>query len=260
MAFKDAPTPALLENVMGLIQRKVEKQSTELVKRFVSKFYGNLSRDDLFCRNDSELYGAAISLWNALNQRKGDEPYIRVYNPELTRHGWQSSHTIVEIILNDTPFLVDSIRMALSRHSITAHLLLHQPLHLVRTKAGRVSKLLDLDQNAKDERVETVFLIEIDRQTSEQELVALSEELHSVVTEVRAAVSDWTPMLERLNQLIKELPKQPFYGENYQREEALEFLKWVADHNFTLMGYRSYDLVAVEGIMSSDPIWRAAWG
>jgi glutamate dehydrogenase len=123
MALKDAPTSVLLENVLSLIHQKLPKKSASLVECFVAKFYGNMASTDLHDRNDSDLYGAALSLWNALNQRTSTEPYIRVYNPELTRHGWQSPHTIVEIILQDSPFLVDSIRMTLKRLNITAHMM-----------------------------------------------------------------------------------------------------------------------------------------
>ncbi len=103
MALKDAPTSVLLENVLSLIHQKLPKKSASLVECFVAKFYGNMASTDLHDRNDSDLYGAALSLWNALNQRTSTSPYIRVYNPELTRHGWQSPHTIVEIILQDSP-------------------------------------------------------------------------------------------------------------------------------------------------------------
>ncbi len=161
MALKDAPTSVLLENVLSLIHQKLPKNSASLVERFVAKFYGNMASSDLHDRNDSNLYGAALSLWNALNQRSGTDPYIRVYNPELTRHGWQSPHTIVEVILQDSPFLVDSIRMALKRLNITAHMMLHQPLHLIRGADGKIDAILELDNTDRQTSVETAFLIEI---------------------------------------------------------------------------------------------------
>ena len=76
MALKDAPTSVLLENVLSLIHQKLPKNSASLVECFVAKFYGNMASTDLHDRNDSDLYGAALSLWNALNHRTGIEPYI----------------------------------------------------------------------------------------------------------------------------------------------------------------------------------------
>lgn len=247
MALKDAPTSVLLENVLSLIHQKLPKKSASLVECFVAKFYGNMASTDLHDRNDSDLYGAALSLWNALNQRTSTEPYIRVYNPELTRHGWQSPHTIVEIILQDSPFLVDSIRMALKRRGITAHMMLHQPLHLIRGSEGKISAILDLDNTAEQTSVETAFLIEIDHLTSEEQMEGLTAELNSVAGEVALAVGDWQPMLARLNEIIDELPKRKHPVSKAEVDSCVAFLKWVAAHNFTLMGYRRYDVKAVEG-------------
>ncbi|MBM0490533.1 NAD-glutamate dehydrogenase [Aeromonas jandaei] len=247
MALKDAPTSVLLENVLGLIHQKLPKKSASLVECFVAKFYGNMASSDMHDRNDSDLYGAALSLWNALNQRSGTEPYIRVYNPELTRHGWQSPHTIVEVILQDSPFLVDSIRMALKRLNITAHMMLHQPLHLIRGEEGKISAILDLDNTDGQTSVETAFLIEIDHLTSEAQMEALAAELKSVAGEVALAVGDWQPMLAKLNEIIDELPKRNHPVSQEEVNSCIAFLKWVAAHNFTLMGYRRYDVKAVEG-------------
>ncbi|ALP39436.1 NAD-glutamate dehydrogenase [Aeromonas schubertii] len=260
MALKDAPVSVLLENVIQLVNQKLPNKSASLVERFVAKFYGNMGSDDLVDRNDSDLYGAAISLWNALNRRKETTPHIRVYNPELTRHGWQSPHTIVELIVQDSPFLVDSFRMALKRLGITAHMMLHQPLHLVRGKDGEITDILGIDNIDGQTSVETAFLVEIDHLTDEAQMEALSAELHSVAGEVALAVSDWLPMQERLQAIIDELPKRPSPHTKAQRETAVTFLKWVAAHNFTLMGYRRYDVKGVEGDHEITPVAGSSLG
>ncbi len=260
MALKDAPTSVLLENVLSLIHQKLPKNSASLVERFVAKFYGNMASSDLHDRNDSDLYGAALSLWNALNQRTGTDPYIRVYNPELTRHGWQSPHTIVEVILQDSPFLVDSIRMALKRLNITAHMMLHQPLHLIRGADGKIDAILALDNTDGQTSVETAFLIEIDHLTSEEQMAALAAELNSVAGEVALAVGDWQPMLTKLNEIIDELPKRKSPASKEEVASCVAFLKWVAAHNFTLMGYRRYDVKAVEGDHEILPQARSSLG
>ncbi|GAL03557.1 NAD-specific glutamate dehydrogenase large form [Photobacterium aphoticum] len=47
-------------------------------------------------------------------QNQPDKISVRVYNPTLSRYGWQSTHTVVEIVTPDRPFLVDSVRLALT--------------------------------------------------------------------------------------------------------------------------------------------------
>ncbi|MDP5291960.1 NAD-glutamate dehydrogenase [Oceanimonas sp. CHS3-5] len=247
MTFNDATTSVLLENVEQLVCEKFSEQTAPLVQTFVGKLYSGMTHDDLHHRNDSDLYGAAINLWNDFETRPDDTPHVQVYNPELSRHGWQSPHTIVELVLRDAPFQVDSIRMALSRMGITAHLMLHQPLHLVRNKQGRVECILSSKDKARQNRAETAFLIEIDRQPDKKKRDQLRDELLSVVEEVALAVDDWQPMVKRLNTVIKELPAQLKQHDKQDAEENLSFLRWVADHNFTLMGYRRYHISAVEG-------------
>ena len=133
------------------------------VDKFAKALYRNMSNEDLTHRNDSDLYGAALSLWNSLESKKGDDAVIRVFNPEVAKHGWQSSHTIVEIIAKDMPFLVDSVRMALNRANIASHLLLHTPLKIQRDKDGTITNLSNLKAEQESSSTKTVFFIEIDR-------------------------------------------------------------------------------------------------
>ena len=99
----------LLDNVYSLIDKKVDAQQKSLVQQFGRLLYKNISNDDLENRNDSDLYGATLSLWSGLAKFKSTAPYIRVFNPEIEKHGWHSSHTIVEIIVNDMPFLLTGL-------------------------------------------------------------------------------------------------------------------------------------------------------
>ncbi|OXY82492.1 NAD-glutamate dehydrogenase [Oceanimonas doudoroffii] len=247
MTLNDASTSVLLENVEQLVSEKFPEQTAPLVQSFVARLYGSMTHEDLHYRNDSDLYGAAINLWNSFETRPDTSPHVRVYNPELSRHGWQSPHTIVELVLRDAPFQVDSIRMALTRMGITAHLMLHQPMHLVRNEQGRLERILSSKDKAKQNRVETAFLIEIDRLPAKERREQLHQELMSVVEEVALVVDDWQPMVKKLNEVIEGLPAQLSQHDKQDCKENLSFLHWVADHNFTLMGYRRYHISAIEG-------------
>lgn len=247
MALVDGLPSVILENVSKLIDKKVPEDTAALVKQFSEFLYSNMSTIDLANRNDSDMYGATLSLWNSLNSHTDNTPVIRVINPEVSKHGWKSSHTVVEVIVNDMPFLVDSIRIGLNRLGLSPHLMLNKPIRVVRDKDGRVSKLADSSSRIKSGRVETVFFIEIDRQTEKTALKDLTKELLSVVSDVSLTVEDWQPMLNRLQELSKDILTVKSPCDKSEVTETLEFLKWVADNNFTLMGYRSYDVKAIQG-------------
>jgi glutamate dehydrogenase len=158
MTQHEGHTSVLLDNVSKLILSKVKAANVSLIEQFAKTLYSNMLKEDLASRNDSDLYGAALSLWNSLESQQNDEPFIRVFNPELSKHGWQSSHTVVELIVKDMPFLVDSVRMALSRENIAAHLLLHCPLKVNRdAKTNQITALAGLKSEQQSDSTKTVF-------------------------------------------------------------------------------------------------------
>jgi len=247
MALTNANTSVLLENVAQMINDNVSEDMSPLITSFTQILYGDMSEDDIASRSDSDLYGAALSLWGTLNSRKPYEQVIKVYNPVLSRHGWQPTKTIVEIIHEDMPFLVDSVNMALKRLSINSHLSLHYPMSVSRDSKSNVTSVAGLKNKSDQTEDVTIFLIEIDRLDSEKVLEQVQAELVSVLQEVTLSVHDWKPMRAKLKDIIAGLTKSPFPGAKRELEETKTFLQWIYEGNFTLLGYRSYDLNAVEG-------------
>lgn len=250
MANKDTVPSVLLENVVGLIHSNLAKEEAILVERFAHTLYGTLSRDDLNARTDSDLYGAIISLWNSLNRNQANASFSRVFNPVQSTHGWQSIHTVVEMVQPDMPFLVDSITMAFNRLGVTSHLLIHVPLGIRRDEQGRVVELRSLsDAKADDERI-AVFYMEVDNLTSNDEIGQIESEIASVVEDVKASVDDWEPMRDKLADTVASMRKKHKSG---LQKEATEFVDYLLDHHFTLLGYRRYDLKTVAGDIELVP-------
>ena len=235
----------LLENVFSLIDKKVDNQNRTLITTFGRHLFKNIPLDDLEHRNDSDLYGATLSLWNAFADYDGKRPYVRVFNPEIDKHGWKSSHTIVEMIIRDLPFLVDSIRMALNRLGITAHMLIHSPMNIDRDDKNKIVKFGD--GNSATTSRETVVFIEVDRQTSKADIDTLTKELFSTLDEVSLAVADWQMMRDKLAEITAKVKKAKLPIEKDRKDITTRFLEWMNDHNFTLMGYRHYRVNAIEG-------------
>lgn len=243
----------LLENVLTLIGRKDSTDKAPLIQEFGRLLFKNIAASDLEGRNDSDLYGATLSLWQSFCRYDARTPFIQVYNPQIMHHGWQSEHTIVEIITPDMPFLVDSIRIALNRIGITAHLFLHSPITLVRSDEHELQSFVSEN---KSECVtcskETVFHIEIDHQVNQVQIDALTAELSSVLSEVSLVVKDWSPMQSRLLEMKTVIQESDFTFTDTTRNSTIQFIDWLADHHFTLMGYRYYEVLALEG----DHFWH----
>ncbi|CCQ11836.1 NAD-specific glutamate dehydrogenase [Pseudoalteromonas luteoviolacea B = ATCC 29581] len=247
MTQKEGQASVILDNVCKLIQKKVHAEHVSLVEKFAKSLYSNMSKEDLVKRNDSDLYGAALSLWNALEKNTSDEPVIRVFNPEVAKDGWQSSHTIVEIIVKDMPFLVDSVRMAMNRENIVSHMLLHTPLKIQRNDNGSIAGISSLKANQESNSTKTVFFIEIDRQTDNRVIERFTAELKSSLQDVSVAVEDWLPIRDKLVEVTKSLGDRNHPGSKEEIDETTEFLNWLVSDNFTFMGYRQYELTPVKG-------------
>ncbi|SEG22111.1 NAD-glutamate dehydrogenase [Vibrio hangzhouensis] len=244
MTTREPVVPVLLEKVYQLIESKVEGANQPLVTKLAKHIFSNVSPDDLLQRNESDLYGAVVSLWHHLNEKKYDEISVRVFNPTVSRHGWQSTHTILEIAVPDSPFLVDSVKMALIRLDLTCHIMLHGPTQCERDSAGQITSV-----NEGKGHLQSIFHIEVDRLSNKQEMNALKQELVTIFEDTSLVVNQWDEMSDKLKQITKELvkTKKQLPTEADRFEETKAFLEWVVDHNFTFMGYKEFDLVNEDG-------------
>lgn len=236
MALVNGLPSVILNNVAELIHLKVPKLVAPLVDDFSKLLYGNISTLDLNNRNDSDMYGATLSLWNSLNEHKDNTPIIKVFNPQVSKHGWKSSHTVIEVIVGDMPFLVDSLRIALGRLGLTPHLMLNSPIKIVRDKNNKIKQLATAsDKRIKATSTETAFFIEIDRITEQSLLDNLVQELHSVVSDISLTVNDWQQMKGKLNETIATVKKAKYHCSKEEHSDTLEFLNWLLNDNFTFM-------------------------
>ncbi|QIZ76565.1 NAD-glutamate dehydrogenase [Ferrimonas lipolytica] len=247
MARMQTRPSVMLDNVIALIHQKNEEQQAQLLEKLARILFGTLSHDDLNQRNDSELYGATLSLWQNLNSTPSGQSFNRVYNPVQSTHGWQSAHTIVEMVQPDMPFLVDSVTMALQRFNIASHLTIHAPIAIARDESGAITEVCSiLDASKSHERV-SVFLVEVENLQLDEKRNALSKELTSILEDINASVEDWQKMQAKLTEVVKQIDESPLVTAQTERDHALDFLGFLANHHFTFLGYRYYDLEKVEG-------------
>src|SRR4029434_5148912 len=127
--------------------------------------------------------------WHFARVFAGGAPKLRVYNPRLEEHGWQSTHTVIEIVNDDMPFLVDSITMEVNRQGLTQHLIIHPVLKIRRDAAHRIAGVAH-ERSEPDGRFESLIHVEVDRVTDAERLQALHEGLLRILSDVRCAVTD----------------------------------------------------------------------
>ena len=168
---------------------------------------------------------------------------MRVYNPQFEVNGWQSTHTAVEIVTDDMPFLIDSVSMELNRRGFGMHLIIHPVMNVRRDEHGELVDVLPPGPTAEEGALrESVIHAEVDRQTDPAQLEQLREHLLRVIAEVRAAVEDWPAMRAKALDIAHSLGEKPPPLDPEEVAEARAFLEWLEDDHFTFLGYRDYDL------------------
>ncbi|MFB3054324.1 MAG: hypothetical protein ACE1ZY_03275, partial [Alphaproteobacteria bacterium] len=131
----------LIDRVAGRLRERLEAGRVETAERFLRQFYANVPPDDILSEKPDNLYGAALALWSHGQTRPLGVSKVRVYSPKPEEQGWKSSHTIVEIINDDMPFLVDSVTAALDQLGLEVYLIIHPIVRLVRDAQGAVTAL-----------------------------------------------------------------------------------------------------------------------
>jgi glutamate dehydrogenase len=245
VSVKDAEE-TLIEDVCTRVRDQLGADEAAQVETFVRQYYRWLPLEDIAERDPLDLYGVALGHFNFARERAPGTPKVRVYNPLFESHGWQSTHTAVEIVTDDMPFLIDSVTMELNRRGVGVHLIVHPVMALRRDDAGELVEILP--EPVAGEPAESVIHAEVDRQTEPARLAELKGHLIRVIGEVRAAVEDWAAMRSRALEIASELRSGlPHADDPEQVREAGAFLEWLEQHNFTFLGYREYELASEDG-------------
>jgi glutamate dehydrogenase len=233
----------IIEKVVALLRDKALKGENAQAETFIRQYYGQVDPEDLAERNISDLCGAALAHLDFIGQFKSGTPKLRVYNPQSQKDGWESTHTVIEIVNDDMPFLVDSVTMEVNRQGLTLHLIIHPVVKTKRDAEGRLSEILSREAG-KGGAPEAVIHAEVDRQTDPKKLAELEAGILCILGDVRKAVEDYPKMKDNMIRLVAEIRKPYAEGltpEKVDEEKAL--LTWLADGHFTFLGYRDYDLV-----------------
>ncbi|QDQ25131.1 NAD-glutamate dehydrogenase [Chitinimonas arctica] len=210
--------------------------------KLIHTYYADTDAHDLATRDAQDWYGAALAHLKLAATRKGGEALVRVYNPSFDDHRWQSSHTIIELVNDDKPFLVDTVSLALNRLGYGIHLIIHPVLPIERDKAGKLGEI-------GTGQAESWIHLEIDRVSDKAKLEEIKSELLRVLGQLQDCVEDFTAMSRQMAAVRAELGKLKPTVDKAQWTEGLAYLDWLQDDHFIFLGYRDYDLTdSKEGI------------
>jgi glutamate dehydrogenase len=232
----------LLEVLDIQIRELLGDEPPAAYREFVRQYYHWVPAQDLAGRTERDLAGAVVAHYRTAMQRAPGETKVRVYTPDRERDGWSSPYTVLELVSDDMPFIVDSLTMELSRQGCGIELIIHPVMRVVRDAEGHLLEVLETGVSAPGEVAESVIHVELAHQSDPDRLAVLQAGVEIVLEEVRAAVEDWGAMRARTTELATALHREAQGEDPDELVESQEFLAWLADDHFTFLGYREYDL------------------
>ena len=241
----NAPPQALhnrVDAVLALAASRLDAQRLQAVESVAREYFHRVDPDDLAERTPEDLLGSLLSHLQLGDVRQPGRPKVRIFGPTPGEDGWTSRHTVIQIVNDDMPFLVDSASLEINRQGLTLHLIIHPIFAVARDAAGKLQSI-GANGHGPGQPRESWMHIEVDRLVDTDQRDALAAGIERVLADVRAAVIDWRPMLDRLREAIVELGRAPASLPQLTVSESRAFLQWLADDHITLLGYRQHDLV-----------------
>ncbi|MGW3247582.1 NAD-glutamate dehydrogenase [Streptomyces sp. NPDC001070] len=219
----------------------------EALGAFLQRYYLHSAPEDLLDRDPVDVFGAAASHHRLAEVRPQGTANVRVHTPTVEENGWTCSHTVVEVVTDDMPFLVDSVTNELSRQDRAIHVVVHPQMLVRRDVTGKLLEVLDAAPGdaaglPHDVLTESWIHVEIDRETDREDLKAITADLRRVLSDVRECVEDWQKMRDAAQRIADELAAAPPALPEQEVGEAWELLRWLSEDHFTFIGYREYAL------------------
>jgi glutamate dehydrogenase len=230
-----------------LIDDRNDKAQAQRIKLFAGLYYDAAPVADLNARNPDDLYGATVSCWQFIQENNITQPKVRVFNPDFEAHGWQSTHTVIEVLAKEMPFLIDSVRLELNRRQMSIHAVHSCVAHIERdTKHKKKDSSPILKANEKS-HAEAIIYIEVDRHTDSDMLEDLAKTLVLILNEVNHCVEDFPALKDKVAFISDELNQLPCEKPKKEIKESQDFLTWLGNEHFTFLGCDEFSIENKEG-------------
>ncbi len=257
----------LLETVLdtALDESEPQRAAADLDRdeahQLLAHYYRHVSTDDLNQRSPGDICGAALSHYRMAKHRPQGTSAVRAFTPTVEADGWSAGgRSVVEVVTDDMPFLVDSVTSYLAQQEHPIDLVIHPQVVVERDVAGGLRAVCGLTsgETAEHEQLRESWIhIEIDKVREPDQLRRLEQGLGRILSDVREAVEDWPKMQSKALAIVESLRRdgRPLPAEEVR--EAEELLSWLAGDHFTFLGYREYALHVDE---SGEDVLRAVPG
>ncbi|WP_247826590.1 NAD-glutamate dehydrogenase [Arthrobacter antioxidans] len=241
--------------------RTTDQSSSDTSREdFVEHYFEHLAREDAVGYVPTDLRQRAFAHRDLAESREPGTASVGVMD--------QGTSSVVMIVTDDMPFLVDSVTAELVRQNAAIRLVVHPTFLAVRedeshaltalkrvpSTAGassgdtaalpNIGELVGLD--GRTTHIESWISVEVARLSDAAAKESVIDGLHRVLGDVRAAVEDWPAMRGTVRSVEASLASVAGAEQLPDLRQAQELLQWLDNGNFTFLGYKEYDLVTDE--------------
>jgi glutamate dehydrogenase len=226
---------------------------------FIAALFGTAAPEDLEGYQPAEIAALAAQSHAHLATRKPGAADVQIYNPAGAKGSALAAITVIEIENDDMPFLLDSITGELSDQGLAIRLAVHPIFAVERKEDGALLEWRGLAKDGKQKHRESFIHLHVDR-VEEARHPALAEALRQTLEDVRVGVADWPAMLDYADEVIDGLQQKSNPLPEEELHEAIAFMKWLRDGQFTFLGCRDNVVMGGEDNMTLEPLYDTGLG
>ena len=233
----------LLVKLAERIEQRSDLEHRQDLHSLAKIFYGRFPPEDMRERSPENIYGCLYGLLRFMDGWQADGPKVRIFNPEIQTHGWESKYTVLALLSKEMPFCVASVRGELNRRNIKIHTIASCNLATRRDADGQLQQVLPADGAEEGQSDESLMYFEIGRHSHPETLAELRDTLTDILNEVAIVVSDFPAVRKQLSNAMLVVRESGCVTQSH-RDEAIKFLKWLESNHITALGY---EYLVVEG-------------
>ncbi|PXY16942.1 NAD-glutamate dehydrogenase [Prauserella flavalba] len=229
------------------------------IAELIRLYYRLTPAEEIIGDDPVDLVGAVRSHLQLARQRVPGRPAVRLLNPTAAQDGWTREATVVQLVTDDMPYLVDSVAAELSRGGVQVQRIVHPIVVVSRDLTGELREVFpqaDAAEPPEGAAAESWMYLEIDPIGDLNRARELDNRLAAVLGDVREVVEDTQKMIEAARGIADDLDTNPPPLPSGEVHDGAELLRWLAAGHFTFLGYRHYELV--EDPDTQEPALRAA--
>jgi glutamate dehydrogenase len=203
---------------------------------FLAAYYRLAATEDLITAGPERV--AAVAAWHAALGTSRPQGRAAVQVRDSGKASLTGSGTVIDIVTDDMPYLVDSVTMELNRHLADIRLIVHPLFSVHRDVTGVAHGTVLANVGAElpaGTTQESWIHVELAHYDEPDQLAA---DLRRVLDDLRIAMEDQRRMRSAARELVATLTDNG----GPEQEDAGELLAWLSAGHFLFLGYRKYEL------------------